>query len=133
MFLMKLRNHEKFSFLRLAHYLAQVDGSYGEKEREIILEYCTEMGIDDLDFFDIKSFSLDEVLNSFKSQKSKKIVVLELMILIYIDNDIHVNEKELIEKIKEKFSLSDIDIEKYTLWGKSITKHYEEAKNLINS
>ncbi len=41
MLLMKLRGQEKNSlFYKLAHYLARIDNDYGEKEREIILEYC---------------------------------------------------------------------------------------------
>ncbi len=45
MLLMKLESKEKFSFLQLAHYLARIDNKFGAREEEIILEYCTEMGI----------------------------------------------------------------------------------------
>ena len=42
---MKLRTEEKFAFLQLAQYIARLDGEYSVKEREIICEYCIEMGI----------------------------------------------------------------------------------------
>ena len=73
MLLMKLQSKEKFSFLQLAHYLARIDNKYGQKEEEIILEYCTEMGIENLDNFDFDNFSLEKILNDFKSETSKKI------------------------------------------------------------
>lgn len=132
MLLMKLEAREKFSFLQLAHYLARVDNSYGEKEEEVILEYCTEMGIDNLDNFDVENFSLEDILNDFKSERSRRIVLLELMILIHIDQEFHINEKELIEKITSKFGFSFEDIEDYSQWGNSVAMLYQVAKIFIN-
>ena len=91
MLLMKLQSKEKFSFLQLAHYLARIDNDFGAREDEIILEYCTEMGIENLDSFDMQNFSLETILRDFKSEASKKIVVLELMILIHIDHNFNIN------------------------------------------
>lgn len=131
MYLMRLQSKEKFSFLQLAHYLARIDNNYGKKEEEMILEYCAEMGIENLDNFDENSFSLDKILNDFKSTQSKKIVVLELMILIHIDSDFHINEKVLIEKIVDKFKLSSEEINDYSIWGKSVAKLYDIGKNYL--
>ena len=132
MLLMKLQSREKFSFLQLAHYLARVDNKYGEKEEEIILEYCTEMGIENLDSFDFDNFSLDNILKDFKSEKSKRIVILELMILIHIDHIFNINEKKLIEKISESFGIDILDVNDYSQWGKSVAMLYEVAKIFIN-
>ena len=132
MLLMKLQSKEKFSFLQLAHYLARVDNNYGEKEEEIILEYCTEMGIENIDSFDFDNFSLDDILKDFKSEKSKRIVILELMILIHIDHIFNINEKKLIEKISESFGIDISDVNDYSQWGKSVAMLYEVAKIFIN-
>ncbi len=132
MLLMKLESKEKFSFLQLAHYLARVDNHYGKKEEEIILEYCTEMGIENLDSFDFDNFSLDNILKDFKSQKSKRIVLLELMILIHIDHIFNISEKKLIEKISESFQIDISDVNDYSQWGKSVAMLYEVAKIFIN-
>ena len=99
---MKLQSKEKFSFLQLAHYLARIENKYGEKEEEIILEYCAEMGIENLDSFDFNNFSLDNTLKDFKSEKSKRIVLLELMILIHIDHVFNLNEKKLINSFQKE-------------------------------
>ena len=132
MLLMKLESKEKFSFLQLAHYLARIDNKYGKQEEEIILEYCTEMGIENLDSFDFDNFSLDNILKDFKSEKSKRIVLLELMILIHIDHVFNINEKKLIEKISDSFGIEISDVNDYSQWGKSVAMLYEVAKIFVN-
>lgn len=132
MLLMKLESKEKFSFLQLAHYLARIDNKFGEREEEIILEYCTEMGIENLDSFDMENFNLDNILKDFKSERSKRIVVLELMILIHIDHSFNINEQILMEKISISFGINLEDVNDYSQWGKSVAMLYEVAKVFIN-
>ena len=132
MLLMKLQSREKFSFLQLAHYLARVDNKYGKREEEIILEYCVEMGIENLDSFDFENFSLEKILKDFKSESSKKIVILELMILIHIDHSFNLNEKKLIQRISENFGIDVDDVNDYSQWGKSVAMLYEVAKIFVN-
>ena len=132
MLLMKLQSKEKFSFLQLAHYLARVDNKYGPKEEEILLEYCTEMGIENLDSFDSENFSLDGILKDFKSEQSKRIVILELMILIHIDHTFHLNEQKLMQQISQNFGINIEDVNDYSQWGKSVAMLYEVAKIFIN-
>jgi hypothetical protein len=132
MLLMKLESKEKFSFLQLAHYLARIDNKFGEREIEIILEYCAEMGIENLDSFDMENFNLDNILKDFKSERSKRIVVLELMILIHIDHSFNINEQILMEKISNSFGLNIEDVNDYSQWGKSVAMLYEVAKVFIN-
>lgn len=115
MLLMKLKAREKFAFLQLAHYLARVDNNFG-KEEEVILEYCDEMGIENIDSFDMDSFNLEATLNNFKSQRSRKIVVLELMILVHIDSVFNINEQILIEKISQNFGISTKDLNDFSSW-----------------
>lgn len=132
MLLMKLQAREKFAFLQLAHYLARIDNDFGKSEEEIILEYCAEMGIENLDSFDVKNFSLEDTLKNFKSEKSKKIVILELMILIHIDRSFNINEQILIDKISQNFGLELENLDDYSQWGKSVAMLYEVAKVFID-
>lgn len=129
---MKLEPKEKFSFLQLAHYLARIDNEYGEKEQEVILEYCAEMGIDNDDAFETEDFSLKDTLKDFKSVKSKKIVILELMILIHADDKFDLQERTLIKQINETFSFSDKEIDFYSQWGKAVAALYSQGKLFID-
>lgn len=131
MLLMKLETNEKFAFLDLAHYLARVDSEYGEKEQEIILEYCAEMGIENDDNFDMDDFSLEDIIKDFKSTQSKKIVLLELMILIHADDKFDFKEKKLITTINEFFGFEERDLNYYSQWGKAVAALYEQGKLLI--
>lgn len=128
MLLMKLQSREKFAFLQLAHYLARVDNNFGKEEEDIILDYCDEMGIDNIDSFDNSKFDLEEILRNFKSQRSRKIVLMELMILVHIDTVFNINEQIVIEKISKYFDISQKDIENFSAWRKSVAKLYEVAK-----
>jgi tellurite resistance protein len=128
---MKLQPKEKFSFLQLAHYLARVDNEYGEKEKEIILEYCAEMGIDNDDMFDMTEFCLDETLKDFKSKKSKRIVILELMILTHADDKYDLTERILLKQINDTFGFSQKDVDLFAQWGKAVAALYEQGKLFI--
>lgn len=132
MLLMKLQSKEKFSFLQLAHYLARIDNNFGAREEEIISEYCTEMGIENLDSFDIERFSLHDILKDFKSEMSKRIVILELMILIHIDHTFNLNEQNFVKEISNSFGIDLDDVNDYSQWGKSVAMLYEVAKIFIN-
>ncbi|RXK08142.1 TerB family tellurite resistance protein [Halarcobacter bivalviorum] len=131
MLLMKLEPKEKFSFLQLAHYLARIDNDYGTREQEVILEYCAEMGIENDNDFELESFDLKTTLKDFKSQKSKKIVLLELMILIHADDKFDFQERNLILQINEIFQLPQKDIEFYSQWGKATAALYTQGKLFI--
>ena len=131
MLLMKLQPKEKFSFLQLAHYLARIDNEYGDKEQEVILEYCAEMGIENDDAFEIEEFSLEDTLKDFKSTKSKKIVILELMILIHADDKFDFQERTLIRQINELFEFSAKDLEFFSQWGKGVAALYSQGKLFI--
>lgn len=132
MLLMKLEAKEKFAFLQLAHYLARVDEEFGHKEEDIIEEYCAEMGIENSIMFDMESFNLESTLEDFRSQKSKKIVVLELMILVHIDDKFDLKEYDLIHNIINNFNLNEKDIKHFSSWGKAVSALYEQGKFFID-
>lgn len=130
---MKLEAKEKFAFLQLAHYLARIDNEYRNEEIDIILEYCSEMGIDNDDFFNMNDFDLEYILQTFKTKYSKKIVILELMILIYADEKYNIKEENVVIKISKYFSLSQKDLTAASKWGKTIASLYKQGKIFIES
>jgi len=131
MFLNRLSPIEKKAFLELAHYIARSDGDFAEEEQAIIDKYCLEMQIENIDF-DESKFDIYDVLGKFKSNKSKKIVLLEIMALIYADDFFHENERKVLEKMLEVFDLSyDLAIV-YTEWAKAMLSLYKQGNALIN-
>lgn len=130
MLLLKLQSKEKFAFLQLAHHIALIDGDYSVKEKDLIVEFCVQMGIEDRSYDD-ESFDLNENLSYFKNMKSKKIVIMSLMILVHIDDKYDIHEYKLICKIAQIFGLSELDINLYSQWGKSVTGLYSQARLFI--
>lgn len=130
MLLMQLTNIEKFAFLHIAHYIAKADGHFEDKEKNIISEYCIEMGIDDI-IFDEKINPIEESLNKFTNTKGQKILLLELMILVHVDDKYNQFEKELINMISEKFKITEKGIKYASSWGKAISALREQALLMI--
>ena len=131
MLLMKLEAKEKFAFLQLSHYLARIDGVFGQKEEDIIEGYCLAMGVENSTSFDEKSFDLDLTLSQFSKPESKKIVILSLMVLVHIDDKFDEKEHELVEEIMTRFELDKKDLKSYSSWGKAFSALYEQAKSFI--
>lgn len=128
--MMELESIEKFAFLKIANYLAKLDGVFAKNEKEIIKEYCLEMGIDNIDFEE-DSFNLVETLKTFRSKKSQKILLLELMILVHADDEFQFIEKELIAKISSFFEMNDDEVKRSSTWGKSIATLRHQALDFI--
>ncbi len=131
MFLNRLKKKEKKAFLELAHHVARSDGDFSDDEKNIIEKYCMEMQIENLAFND-KKFDIYDTLSKFKSQNSKKIVVLELMALIYSDDYLHEGERVVLEKILEEFDLSYNLSIVYTEWAKTMLSLFKQGNALIN-
>ncbi len=130
MFLHKLKKSEKVAFLKLAHHIAKSDNDFSESQKNIIGTYCMEMQINDIKYSE-KNFDLKKTLSKFKSQKSQKIVLLEIMALIYSDSYLHEEEEKvliaMVEKFKLPFSLTLV----YGEWTKAMLALYNQGNALI--
>jgi uncharacterized tellurite resistance protein B-like protein len=130
MFLNKLNEKEKAAFLKLAYYVATSDNDFSIEEKEIINVYCAEMQINDIDF-DKSNFNLDLTLLEIESSESQKIVLLEIMALVYADNILHQSEEEVLEKMVNKFNLNSKLTSVYAEWTKAILALTKQGVSLI--
>ena len=130
MFLDRLNDKEKEMFLDLTVYTAQANGIIEDTEKNLILQYCKEMGVA---FYDIsKLHTLEEVVAVFsKSSKEKKrIVLLEILGLCYADGDFDTVEQAFAKKFSQDIGLKDDlfdtlsrDIKEYSIILGIITGH----------
>jgi len=130
MFLNKLTNEEKIGFLELSHHIARSDNDFSESQKSIIDKYCMEMQIDDIKYNE-ENFDIYNSLGKIKNQKSRKIVILEIMVLIYSDNFLHEEERKVLEKMLEEFDLSYNLSIVYTEWSKAMLSLYTQGNALI--
>lgn len=130
MYLNYLKENEKIAFLKLAHIVANSDNEICENEKIIIGSYCNEMGINDTSF-NLEDVSISILANEFSSVSSKKITILELMSVINANGEFKNNEKEIINKLLEKFNLEDKFLENVELWSKSLMTLIEQGTSLV--
>src|SRR3954471_537888 len=113
MFLAKLQQEEKEAFLELADLMAKVDGNLSIFENPVIAKYQKEM---DLENYTIKGVAIDEILKVFKDERSKNIVLAEILRLVYSDGIVHEKEKESIRLIKEHFGFDSNKYDNFKDW-----------------
>ena len=128
MFLNLLEQKEKEAFFELAALMANSDDVLDEKEELMLNLYKKEM---DIENYETIGMDLDEILNSFKSKKAKKIVLMELFALIFGDDEFHQEEKDLVKKIKEKFQFSEVEANLCKEWSKTVMSVVEQGKNIM--
>jgi len=130
MFLNRLNSDEKVAFLELAHHVARSDNDFSEDQKNIISKYCLEMQMDDI-AYDEEQFDIYNTLDKIQNHRSRKIVLLEIMALIYSDDFLHEGERKVLEKILEEFDLSYNLSIVYTQWAKSMLALYIQGNALI--
>ena len=130
MFLNRLKKKEKVAFLELAHHIARSNNDFSESQKSIVGTYCMEMQIENIKYSE-KKFDLKKTLLKFKSQKSQKIILLEVKALIYSDSYLHEEEEKvliaMVDKFKLPFSLTLV----YGEWTKAMLALYSQGNALI--
>jgi len=119
MFLNRLNSKEKVSFLELAHHVARSDGDFTKDEKSIVESYCFEMQIEDIEYNE-ENFKLSKVLAVFENKMSEKVLLLELMALVYSDNKVDCKEQEIIDTIVQSFAINSSLAKIYEEWTKTI-------------
>lgn len=130
MFLNRLDKEEKTGFLELAHHVARSDNDFSEDQKAIIRNYCMEMQIEDIVYNEDK-FDIYTTLDKIQNHRSRKIVLLEIMALIYSDDFLHEGERKVLEKVLEEFDLNYNLSVVYTQWAKTMLSLYTQGNALI--
>jgi tellurite resistance protein len=117
MFLEELQQEEKEAFLELAFLMAKIDGNLSVFENPVISKYQKEMNLKD---YKIKNTSLEDILRVFIKERSKHIVLTEILRLVYSDGIVHDSEKASIRLIKEHFGFDPNKYDNFKDWVLSI-------------
>ena len=88
------------------------------------------MGIDNI-ACNLEKFNLIDTLNKIVSSKSRKVVLLELMILIHSDNKFHRFEQSVIDTIANHYNISQNQLQIYSQWGKMASSLYQQGSLFI--
>ncbi|PLT28649.1 hypothetical protein [Peribacillus deserti] len=113
MFLAELDSEERIAFIELAALIAKIDGDLSIYESPILTKYITEMG---LESYRLRGLGIENILEQFKSERSKNIVLTEIFQLIFSDGVFHDEEQESIRFIKEHFGFDSSEFESFKGW-----------------
>ena len=109
MFLNELDFVEKEAFISLALHAAETNGTVADEEYQMIEDYCKEM---DIAFFDARNIkALDEIVKTYaeSSERCRKIVVLEIIGLMFADGGYDDKEKAFVENLANWLGVSPSD------------------------
>lgn len=107
MYLSNLSNEQKELFLDLSIISMQSDGVIAPREQEAVYQYCNEMEIERRT--DPKYQTADEVLRKLKdisAASELKMMTIELVALMYADEDFADEENALLMNLQNTFGFS---------------------------
>lgn len=115
MFLNWLSERQKQSFLALATKVVMADGGVVAEENVTLQVRVREMG------GDIKA-PPDEIFGEinfsvFDTRQVQTIVVLELMVIAYSDEEFHQDERPIIDQLATEFGFSAEEMKKFEDWA----------------
>ena len=132
MYLMKLSDSVKNSFLELAYLVAVADNDFSDEEKIVMEAYKNELQIDyDLQTID-NSINLETVIQSLctnANEAEKKIIVFEIIGLAMTDNLYDDEERKTIKQINEAFQLDAA----YLLNCEQLINKYIELQTQIDA
>lgn len=132
MFLNVLNIEEKVKFLNLLYIAANIDGEFPESERNQIDAYVAEMRLSP-EQANYTPQTNEEVLSYFaeKDIKIRKIVFVELLAIVFADGKYVEEERNLMEQVKNQFSLSEDFSENAHNWVSEIMQMYTKGFKLV--
>ena len=113
MFLDQLNKKEKKTFMSLSVHMANANKIIADEEKEMIQEYCREMG---LVSFDIKdAIPMEDVLGVFQQSDLhiRKVVLFEILGLAYADGEYENSEDAFVIQFAKAIGLSKETVEEY--------------------
>jgi hypothetical protein len=131
MFLNKLDNDSKEVFLYLAHHTAKSDGLHSDMQQNLINGYLKEMNIQDVVYQEDK-FSLVDCLKKVTNKEYQKVILIELLAIVYTDNIMDLPEKIIIDTIVDTWGINSSLVVVYGEWSRNLLSLYIQGEALLD-
>ena len=125
MFLSELTEQQKISFSNIALDLIYSDEILDINEAQLMAKLEREMGLAN------KNIPKNKDLQAFDTRKSKAIVILELLMIAYSDEDFNVDESNYIKKIADFLEINSMDFTEMKWWAKKKSELDKEASKFF--
>ncbi len=130
MFLNLLNEDEKKHYLAIAMRIVNADGKFSFEERQMIDSIRLEMGL--VNETELPAGSIEALAEPFKSERSKKIVLLEGTLLAYVDGKFSGSEEKILRALALIFEIPEEKALIIEDWVKKFIDLQKEVKNIIN-
>ena len=127
MFLNQLSYQEKKMFLDLTVHVAKANDVLASEEKAMISTYCTEMQLPPIELYETEPLETVTSYFALADDHIKKIVLLEVFGLVYVDGNFDDDETVLVKKFAEEIGISK---ETYDNLHKAIKDYYDVCKKL---
>ena len=129
MFLNQLSYPEKKMFLDLSVHIAKANGVLAAEEKALISQYCNEMQLPAIELYETEPMETVTDYFSLADIKVKKIVLLEILGLAYVDGAYDEAEEKLVKQFSQDIGIGSEDYEKLQA---AILEYYEICVKLGN-
>lgn len=116
--------------MHLAHHVARSDESFSDMQKILIDGYLNEMNIEDVNFKE-DEFSLEDCISNVTNKEYQKVILIELLAIVYTDNILHEAEKEIIDTIVDNWDINSSLVVVYGEWARSLLSLYIQGEALL--
>jgi len=127
MFLNGLSYQEKKMFLDLSIHIAKANDVLSGEEKALISAYCSEMQMPAIELYDTEAIETVIAYFAMAEESVKKIVILEILGLAYVDGAYDETEEKLVKRVAEEIGIDD---KTYKKLHKAIQDYYQTINKL---
>ena len=130
MWLSTLGTTQCHAMLRLAHNVIVSDGLLDPNEEGMLVELKQEMGLSEID--ELEYLEVEGIQDVFEDQRSRIIVLINLIKLSYVDGAFEIEEECLVKQIARAFDVAENDFLLLDNWVRRLSALEEEAEAFFN-
>lgn len=130
MWLSTLGITQRHTMLRLAHNVIVSDGLLDPNEEGMLVELKQEMGLSEID--ELEYLEVEGIQDVFEDQRSRIIVLINLIKLSYVDGAFEIEEECLVKQIARAFDVAENDFLLLDNWVRRLSALEEEAEAFFN-
>lgn len=128
MFVYDLSDHQQKAFFTLLHEMVLADDKLVQEEKTARTLLKRESGLDSLP--NPESMTLSEAANEFDDQRDQIAVLLELLLIAYVDDEYHPEQQDLIQNLTDQFDITTEKLEVLKNWALRQGALVREAEKL---
>lgn len=131
MYLSELNSNDRKDFLELAFYAMGVNGEHKENEQSVYQAFVHECEFEQYDPQHQSEVTKVITKLSKKSNKIKRIVVIELLGILLADGEICEAENEFLSLLATKFDMETYEIKKIKRWVENMNDLVAEGYRML--